>query len=50
MGEIIAGVCQLWSEPLLGEKLANSAYELVQAEYSWEAVVQRGEKAVLSLF
>src|SRR5919199_2376817 len=36
--EMLAGVCQLWSEPFLGQRLAESAYQLVQVEYSWEAV------------
>ena len=44
--EIVAGVCQLWSEPSLCEKLTRAAYKLVQAEYSWSAVGQRVEKAV----
>lgn len=48
--ELVAGVCQLLSEPSLGEKLARSAYELVQAEYSWEAVGRRVEQAVQELF
>lgn len=46
---LVAGVCQLWSNPSLGEKLAHSAYELVQAEYSWEAVGRRVEPAVQKL-
>jgi glycosyltransferase involved in cell wall biosynthesis len=48
--EIVEGVCQLWSEPARGQKLANSAYELVRAEYSWEAVGRRVESAVRELF
>lgn len=44
--ELVEGICQLWSEPSLGEKLAGSAYELVQAEYSWEAVSHRVEQAI----
>jgi glycosyltransferase involved in cell wall biosynthesis len=48
--ELVAGVCQLWSESSLGEKLASSAYELVQAEYSWEAVGRRVEQVVQKLF
>jgi polysaccharide biosynthesis protein PslH len=44
--ELIDGVCQIWSDPALGEKLAGCAYELVQAEYSWEAVGERVEDAV----
>ncbi|AFZ23242.1 glycosyltransferase [Cylindrospermum stagnale PCC 7417] len=48
--ELVEGVCQLWSNPSLGEKLARSAYELVQAEYSWEAVSRNIEQAVKQLF
>jgi glycosyltransferase involved in cell wall biosynthesis len=48
--EIVNGVVQLWSEVELGDKLARSAYELVQTEYSWEAVGQRVEKALVALF
>jgi len=47
---IVEGVCQLWSEPALGEKLAVSGYELVKAEYSWEAVEKRLEQAIRELF
>jgi glycosyltransferase involved in cell wall biosynthesis len=47
---IVEGVCQLWSDPARGQKLANSAYELVKAEYSWEAVGRRVESAVRELF
>lgn len=46
---IVEGVCQLWSEPSLRETLTSAAYELVQAEYSWEAVGRRVEKAVENL-
>ncbi len=44
--EIIAGVCQLWSDPSLGNKLAESAYNLVTKEYSWEAVNYRVKQAL----
>ncbi len=46
---IVEGVCQMWSDPALGEKLANCAYELVKAEYSWEAVGRRVESGVRGL-
>ena len=48
--EMVAGVCQLWSEPFLGQRLAESAYQLVQAEYSWEAVKPKVERAIRQLF
>ncbi|MFB2974892.1 glycosyltransferase family 4 protein [Microseira sp. BLCC-F43] len=47
--EIVAAVQQLWSEPSLGKKLADSAYELVWAEYSWKVSGQRVEQAVQQL-
>jgi polysaccharide biosynthesis protein PslH len=48
--ELVAGVSQIWSDSSLGEKLARSAYKLVQAEYSWEAVSCKVEKAIHNLF
>ena len=47
--ELIAGVTQLWSNPELAAKLAHNASQLVQAEYSWEAVQRRVEMAILPL-
>ena len=47
--ELGAGVEQLWSEPGLREKLIQSAYELVQAQYSWEASGSKIEQAVQNL-
>jgi len=47
--ELVAGVCQLWSEPSLRKKLADSAYKLVREEYSWEAVGRQVEQAVQEL-
>jgi glycosyltransferase involved in cell wall biosynthesis len=47
---IFEGVCQLWSDPTWGQKLAKSAYELVNAEYSWSAVGGKVESAVRELF
>ncbi len=48
--EIVEAVCQLWSDSSLGKKLANSAYELVNAEYSWSAVRRKAGLAVGELF
>lgn len=48
--EIVAAVRQLWSEPNLGQKLADSAYQLVQAEYSWQAVKPKIERAIQQLY
>ncbi|QIR41666.1 glycosyltransferase [Tolypothrix sp. PCC 7910] len=47
--ELVEGVCQLLSDLSLAQKLANSAYELVQAEYSWEAVGSKVEQTVQEL-
>lgn len=47
--ELVAGVSRLWSEPSLRQKLADSAYELVRAEYSWEVVYQRVKQSVREL-
>ena len=47
--ELGAGVEQLWSEPSLRENLIQSAYELVQAQYSWEASGSKIEQAVQNL-
>lgn len=48
--EIVDGVCQLWSDSSLAKRLADSAYELVKAEYSWQAVGRNVESAVRELF
>ena len=37
---------QIWSNDNLGKRLVESAYELVQSEYSWDAVAKRVEVAV----
>jgi glycosyltransferase involved in cell wall biosynthesis len=47
--ELVAGVCQLWSDQAMAAKLADNAYQLVRAEYSWEAVRQRLEGAIFPL-
>jgi len=47
--EIVAGIYQLWTNPDLGVKLANSGYKLVEAEYSWEAVGRKVELAIQEL-
>lgn len=47
--EIVAAVQQLWSEPSLAKKLADSAYQLVQTEYSWKASSQSVEQAIQQL-
>lgn len=47
---MVEGICQLWSDPAFGVRLANSAYELVKAEYSWQAVGEKVESAVGEMF
>ncbi|MDY7013811.1 MAG: glycosyltransferase family 4 protein, partial [Cyanobacteriota bacterium] len=47
--EMVAGVSQLWSDTDLVEKLTESALELVQKEYSWDAVRQNVGDAVRKL-
>lgn len=47
---IVDAVIQLWSEPELGQKLVDAAYEFVQSKYSWEAVGLQVEKAIKKLF
>jgi hypothetical protein len=47
---IVDAVIQLWSEPELGQKLVDAAYEFVQSKYSWEAVGLQLEKAIKKLF
>ncbi|MDE5081899.1 MAG: glycosyltransferase family 4 protein [Trichodesmium sp. St18_bin1] len=47
---MVEGVCQLLSDPSLGARLANSAYELVKTEYSWQAVGKKIESAIRELF
>ncbi|MDY7014314.1 MAG: glycosyltransferase family 4 protein, partial [Cyanobacteriota bacterium] len=44
--EMVAGVSQIWSDSALTQKLVDSAWELVSAEYSWEAVGKRVEEAL----
>ena len=45
---LTVGVCRIWSESL-GQKLAQAAYELVKAEYSWEATGQKVQRAIREL-
>ncbi|MDY6783078.1 MAG: glycosyltransferase [Cyanobacteriota bacterium] len=47
--EMVAGVSNLWSDAALTQKLVDSAWKLVCAEYSWEAVGKRVEKAIAEL-
>lgn len=49
VADIVAAICQLWSDPLLSTKLSNSAYQLVKTEYSWEAVEVRIKSSIRDL-
>jgi polysaccharide biosynthesis protein PslH len=46
---MVAAIDQLWLNPQLGQQLAQSAYELVRDQYSWEAIGQRVEIAIKQL-
>ncbi len=47
--EFVAGVSQLLSEPAFGQKLADSAYNLVKSNYAWDKLSPTIEQAVLEL-
>lgn len=47
--DIVAGIVQLWSDPSLGKRLADAAYELVREKYSWQAVSYSVNKAIEDL-
>lgn len=47
--EFVAGVSQLLSDPALGQKLADSAYNLVRSNYAWEKLSPTIEQAVREL-
>lgn len=50
ISDIINAVDQIWSDAALSQKLAYSAYSLVNAAYSWQAVAQNIEYAIKQLF
>ncbi len=47
--EIVDGISQIWSDSALSNKLANSAYDLVKKEYSWESVGKIVEQVLESI-
>lgn len=47
--EFVAAVSQVWSDPALGQKLADSAYNLVRSKYAWEKLSPTIEQAVREL-
>ncbi|MGK7893750.1 MAG: glycosyltransferase family 4 protein [Xenococcus sp. (in: cyanobacteria)] len=44
--DIVTGITELWSNSSLTQRLTDSAYELVKAEYSWQAVAYKIEKII----
>lgn len=47
--DFVEGVCCLWQSPKIGQDLAQSAYELVNATYSWESAGKKLESAFQEL-
>jgi glycosyltransferase involved in cell wall biosynthesis len=47
---LVEGICKLWEEPELHQKISETAYHLVQSMYSWEAAEQQTVKALNNLF
>ncbi len=47
---MVEGICQLWSNPMLREKMADSAYKLLKLDYSWQTVGRQIESAIYDLF
>ena len=45
---MVEAIGRLWSEKSLGDKLTCAAYELIKAQYSWEAVGKTIEKELSS--
>jgi glycosyltransferase involved in cell wall biosynthesis len=48
--DLVAGVIELWGNPDLAQKIAQNAYELVKAKYSWEVVGKDVERNLIELF
>jgi glycosyltransferase involved in cell wall biosynthesis len=47
---LVEGVSNLWTNPDLRQNLALNAYELVKAEYSWEAIAKIVDQNLQELF
>lgn len=45
---LVDAIAQLWSNPSLVQKLTAAAYELVKAQYSWQAVGKQVERSLQS--
>jgi len=50
IADIIEGINAVWSDIHLSQNLTQSAYNLVQTTYSWQAVAQNIEDAIKQLF
>ncbi|MEC4817074.1 MAG: glycosyltransferase family 4 protein [Scytonema sp. PMC 1069.18] len=48
--ELVAGVCELWTDCSLKQTLTKNAYELVKAEYSWESVGKEVKQSLQKIF
>ena len=48
--DIAAGVMQIWEHPKQTETMITAGYELVQAEYSWEAAGLEVHRALKKIF
>lgn len=46
---LVEAVCELWRNPALGQTLSQSAYELVQESYAWEAIGHTLAEAIAPL-
>ena len=44
--DIVTAVSELWSDPNLRKTLSQGGYELLEAEYSWQAVGQKVKLAI----
>lgn len=49
VADLVAGISQIWQDKALAQKLTSSAYDLVQAEYSWTAVGRKLDGAIAPL-
>ena len=47
--ELVNNVCKIWSDKDLSQRLAQSAYELFDKGYSWEAVGEKVSQAMEAL-
>lgn len=48
--DMVQGISQIWSDASLSQKLIQRGHDLFKESYSWEAVSQRVDKAITTLF